>query len=196
MTLQQFDAIYQVHLQSVFTMIHACWPEFRKRQYGRIVLTSSAAGLYGNYGQSNYGACKMALVGLAKNLQQEGQKFDICTNVIAPIAFTRMSEKVYPPSTQQLLDPTGIVPLVVALSSKECKVNGQVYECAGSKFVAWTRIQRSQVLQSENSGSNLTEDQILQWMNALPKGDKMTYFDKAEDAVLKAIQSVSLKSKL
>lgn len=96
------DIIYDVHLKGAVKTTQAAWPYFVKQQYGRVILTSSNSGLYGNFGQSNYSTAKMGLVGLANTLSIEGAKKNIHTNVIVPTAGSRLTEDIIPPGKSSI----------------------------------------------------------------------------------------------
>jgi NAD(P)-dependent dehydrogenase (short-subunit alcohol dehydrogenase family) len=106
----------------------------RERGYGRIVLTTSAAGLYGNYGQANYGAAKMGLVGLMNTLKLEGEKHGVKVNTVAPIAVTRLTEGLVPEEMRGRLRPEAVAPLVIYLCSEQCPVSGAIYSAGMGHF--------------------------------------------------------------
>jgi putative sterol carrier protein len=106
----------------------------RESGYGRIVMTTSAAGLYGNFGQTNYSAAKMGLVGLMNSLKLEGEKYNIKVNTVAPIASTRLTSDILPPDLQEKMNPEFIVPLVLYLCSDECPANGNIYNAGMGIF--------------------------------------------------------------
>ena len=119
MDLRDFDAVMDVHLEGSVNCTKAVWEAMRERQYGRIVMTSSSSGIYGNFGQTNYGAAKMALVGFMNSLALEGQKYGIKVNSLAPIAATRMTEDLMTPEVLALLEPAAVTPAVIFLASEE-----------------------------------------------------------------------------
>ncbi len=141
MTEPDFDAVIAVHLKGGYNVSKAAWPLLREQGYGRVIMTASAAGLYGNFGQANYSAAKMGLVGLGQTLAAEGAKYNIHTNVIAPVAKSRMTETIMPPEILENLDPGLVSPLVGWLCHESCEANGQVFEVGGGLIyhLNWTR---------------------------------------------------------
>ncbi len=119
MELDDFRLVMDVHLMGTVICTKAVWPIMREANYGRIVLTSSSSGIYGNFGQSNYGAAKSAMVGLMNVLCLEGQKNDIRVNTLAPAAATRMTEELMPPAVLELLQPEFVTPGVLYLVGEE-----------------------------------------------------------------------------
>ncbi|MEO5641054.1 MAG: SDR family NAD(P)-dependent oxidoreductase [Sphingomicrobium sp.] len=115
MTLADWRDVVDVHLTGAFLCSHGVWDHMRANNYGRIVMTTSSSGLYGNFGQANYGAAKMALVGLMQTLALEGAKNDIRVNCLAPTARTAMTEGLLPPEALELLDPERVSPALLAL---------------------------------------------------------------------------------
>jgi NAD(P)-dependent dehydrogenase (short-subunit alcohol dehydrogenase family) len=122
-----------VHLFGTFRIFHAAYPHMREQGYGRLVATTSAAGLFGNFGQTNYGAAKLAIVGLCNSLAIEGAKADVKVNTIAPQALSRMTESMMPPDFGKLLSPTRVAPLVAYLASRACTVTGGVFSVGGGR---------------------------------------------------------------
>jgi NAD(P)-dependent dehydrogenase (short-subunit alcohol dehydrogenase family) len=119
MEMSDFAAVIDVHLWGTVKPLHHLWPIMRQQQYGRVVVTTSSTGLYGNFGQANYGAAKLALVGLMKTLAIEGERDHIRVNAISPIAATRMTESIMPPELLDKLHPDYVTPGVVYLASEE-----------------------------------------------------------------------------
>jgi NAD(P)-dependent dehydrogenase (short-subunit alcohol dehydrogenase family) len=130
MTPDLVDPVIDVHLKGAFNVTRAAWTHFREQNYGRVINTSSNSGLWGNFGQSNYGAAKMGLVGLTKVLAVEGAKYGIKANAIAPVAFTRMTADLMP-GLEDKLKPEYVTPIVVFLAHEDCPVTGDVYSAGG-----------------------------------------------------------------
>lgn len=119
MTLEDFDFVMQVHVMGSVTCTKAVWEIMREQGYGRIVMTTSSSGLYGNFGQSNYGAAKMALVGFMNTLCLEGAKYDIRVNCLAPMAATRMTEGLLPQAALDLSTPESVTAGLITLCDRE-----------------------------------------------------------------------------
>jgi NAD(P)-dependent dehydrogenase (short-subunit alcohol dehydrogenase family) len=133
MTDAAWDAVLQVHLYGGYNVIRAAWPHFREQSYGRIVVATSTSGLFGNFGQANYGAAKLGLVGLINTLAQEGAKYNIKANAMAPIAATRMTEDILPPEVFQKLTPEYVAPVVAYLCTEEVPDTASVFIAGGGK---------------------------------------------------------------
>ena len=127
------DAVLAVHLKGAFNVTKAAWPIMREQSYGRIVNTSSNSGILGNFGQANYGAAKMGLVGLTRVLAAEGAKANIKVNALAPIARTRMTEELLGALADKL-DPKLVSPIVAWLVHEDCPVTGEIYSAAGGRI--------------------------------------------------------------
>lgn len=142
MTPELVDSVLDVHLRGAFNVSQPAFALMREQGYGRIVSTSSAAGLFGNFGQTNYGAAKMGLVGLTRVLAVEGAKYNVKANAIAPLALTRMTENLLG-SLGDKLDPALISPVVAFLVHEDCPVTGEVFSVGGGRvarvFVAETK---------------------------------------------------------
>jgi NAD(P)-dependent dehydrogenase (short-subunit alcohol dehydrogenase family) len=130
MEVDDFRTVVDVHLMGAVHCCKAAWPLMVNQSYGRIMLTTSAAGLYGNFGQSNYGAAKLALVGLMQTLSIEGAKSDIRVNSLAPTAVTRMTEAVFPPEMREAFRPEAVVPGMLHLVGEDAPKG--VVLCAGA----------------------------------------------------------------
>ena len=126
MDLADYEFVNQVHHFGTVYCTKAAWPIMRKQQYGRIVVTTSGSGTVGNFGQSNYGAAKMAVNGFINVLRFEGAKYNIRINAISPSALTRMTESLLPPDIAPYMKPELVSPAVAWLCSEECDQNGEI----------------------------------------------------------------------
>ncbi|MDE2006509.1 MAG: SDR family NAD(P)-dependent oxidoreductase [Rhodospirillales bacterium] len=126
MPMDDFRAVVDVHLMGTVYCTRAAWPVMRAAKYGRIVVTTSGSGTVGNFGQSNYGAAKMGVLGLINCLRFEGAKYNILTNAISPSAATRMTEGLLPPDMIPWMKPELVSPAVAYLASEDCQVSGYV----------------------------------------------------------------------
>ncbi len=134
MAAEEWDAVIRVHLRGAFCVTRAALEIMRTQNYGRVIMTSSTSGLFGNYGQSNYGAAKLGLVGFMNVLKLENQKFDIHINAIAPTAASRMTEGILPPQLAEKMHPKFNVPMVVYLCHEDCAENGSIFVMGGGWF--------------------------------------------------------------
>lgn len=134
MAEEDWDWVQKVHLQGTFNVTRAAWPVMKEHNYGRVIFTSSGVGLYGNFGQANYSAAKMGMIGLMNTLRIEGAKNNILVNAIAPNAATRMTKNVLPPQVYDHLKPEYISPLVAYLCSEHCKESGMIFNCMGGWY--------------------------------------------------------------
>ncbi|KAL8269537.1 hypothetical protein Esti_006554 [Eimeria stiedai] len=187
MSERDWDLVMQVHVKGAFACTKAAWPYMVKQGYGRIVNTASASGLYGNFGQANYSAAKMALVGLGKTLAAEGAKYNIKVNCIAPLAGTRMTETILPPALVKALKPESVAPVVLYLSSKDCDETGQVYE-VGAGWVAAVRWQRSpgKLFPSSYTLEDVTRD----WQQVGNYAANVTYPTSLQDSLMMVSQQL------
>lgn len=136
-----WDQVYKVHVEGAYKVTRAAWPFMREQGYGRVIFTSSTSGIYGNFGQSNYGMAKLGLYGLTRNLAIEGRKNNIFVNAIAPTGGTRMTEGLIPPQVFEQLKPELVSPLVVYLGSEACQETSGLFEVGGGWIgkVRWER---------------------------------------------------------
>lgn len=151
MEIADFVKVLNVHLMGSTNCAHAVWPIMRAQNYGRIVFTTSSSGMYGNFGQANYGAAKTGMIGLMNVLQIEGEKYDIRVNTLSPTAVTRMTEELFSGAAKDLLTPESISPGVLFLASKDGPK--RTILCAGGGCFARTWLQ-------ETEGVILTGDDL------------------------------------
>jgi len=142
MTDKDWDLIHSVHMRGTYAVTHAAWNAMLEQKYGRIVNVASAAGIYGNYGQSNYSAAKLGIVGFTNAIALEGAKSNIKANCIAPIAGSRMTATVLPSEFVDLLKPEYVAPVVTYLASEACEESGQLIE-TGAGWIGKLRWQRT-----------------------------------------------------
>jgi len=143
MTDEAWDSVLKVHLYGGYNVIRAAWPHFREQSYGRIVVATSTSGLFGNFGQANYSAAKLGLVGLINTLAQEGAKYNIKANALAPIAATRMTEDILPPAVFEKLTPEYVAPVVGYLCTEEVPDTASIFIVGGGK------VQRTALFQNK-----------------------------------------------
>lgn len=158
MTLEEFRLVLEVHLMGAVICTRAVWEPMRQQKFGRIVMTTSSSGLYGNFGQANYGAAKMALVGLMQTLAIEGEKYGIRVNCLAPSAATQMTQGVLPEASLKLLDPALVSPALLALVRDDAPTRAIV--CAGAGHFARayvTLTQGAQVGNGDDAGARVVE---------------------------------------
>jgi NAD(P)-dependent dehydrogenase (short-subunit alcohol dehydrogenase family) len=183
MELADFRAVVDVHLLGAVYCTRAAWPHMKERNYGRIVMTSSGAGLYGNFGQSNYGAAKMALVGLMNVVKLEGAKNGILVNTVAPIAATRMTEELMPKHALPHLKSEYVSAAVAYLCSDVCQVSGHVIS-AGAGYFARTQMMEGQGVFIEDGAAADPDavaaayDRISDLSHATPFASAPEYIDK------------------
>jgi NAD(P)-dependent dehydrogenase (short-subunit alcohol dehydrogenase family) len=161
MEFAAWDSVLKVHLYGGYNVIRAAWPHFREQSYGRVVVATSTSGLFGNFGQANYGAAKLGLVGLINTLAQEGAKYNIKTNAVAPIAATRMTQDILPPEVFEKLTPEYVAPVVAYLMSEENPDSAAVFIVGGGK------VQRAALFQNDgvtfSDGVPSVDDVAAKW---------------------------------
>ena len=181
----QVDQVIDVHLKGAFYVTQPAFRLMRAQGYGRIVSSSSASGLFGSFGQANYGAAKAGLAGLTRVLAIEGAERNIMVNAIAPIAFTRMTEGILGELASKV-SPESVSPLVAYLTSEECSVNGHIYSVAGGRIARIFVAETSGVVLKENSAeairssiSSIDEVDATRLHEPLSLDDETTIIAKA-----------------
>jgi NAD(P)-dependent dehydrogenase (short-subunit alcohol dehydrogenase family) len=146
MAMDDFRAVVDVHLIGSANATHAVWELMREQNYGRILMTASSTGLYGNFGQANYGAAKLGLAGFAKTLALEGAKYNVRVNTIAPTAATRMTEDIFPPELLDRFQPEAVAPAALFLVSEDAPTNVILGAGAGVVQAAYVTLTRGAAL--------------------------------------------------
>ncbi|CAF0705114.1 unnamed protein product [Brachionus calyciflorus] len=164
-----WDLIHRIHLRASFLLTRAAWPHMQKNKFGRVIMTSSGAGIYGNFGQANYSAAKLGLLGLSNTLSIEGQKYNIKCNTIAPVAKSRLTETVMPEEILNVLKPEFVSPLVLYLCHENTNETGSLFEVGGG-WVGKLRWQKSSGAVVRNGDLMTPEDVRDNWT-------KITSFD-------------------
>ena len=176
MSMEDFTLVNDIHLMGSVKPTKMVWEIMKEQNYGRILVTTSSTGLYGNFGQSNYGAAKLGLVGFINTLKLEGQKYNINCNVLCPVAYTRMTENLMPPEAEQLLTPRSVTPAVIYLSS-ENGPTGTIL-CAGAGVYSVAKIMESE---GENIGLDATaEDLEKNWEKISDFSEAKSFFNGGE----------------
>ena len=181
MTADDFRAVVEVHLIGSATCTKAVWETMREQGYGRILMTSSSTGLFGNFGQANYGAAKLGLAGLARTLQLEGAKHGIRVNTIAPTAATRMTEDIFPPEMLALFNPDNVVPAALYLVSDQAPNNVVVGAGAGVVQAAYVTLTPGYALPE---GRRTVEEVAANWERIADRSGEVVPQSGAEQAML------------
>ena len=196
MTQDDWDLIYRVHVLGSYRVTHAAWNVkggMRDQGYGRVIMTSSAAGIYGNFGQANYSMAKLGIVGLAQTLAIEGRKRNILVNAIAPIAGSRMTETVLPPNLIAALRPEYVSPLVVWLSHESCTETGALFEVGGG-FYAKLRWERAEG-KTFKLGRNLGPEDIRKHFALITSFEKTTHPTDITNSMQPILANLDSKSR-
>ncbi|MFN7056496.1 SDR family oxidoreductase [Hyphomonas sp.] len=172
MTEADWDLVLKVHLYGSFAVTRAAWPYMRDQGFGRVVMTASGAGIYGNFGQANYAAAKLGLHGLAQTLAHEGRAKGILVNTIAPVAASRLTSTVMPPEVLEGLKPEYVSPLVLLLCSENHTETGQLFEVGGG-WIARIRWQQSNGARFDSDEGFSAEELSARW-------DEVQNFDSAQ----------------
>jgi len=188
MELKDFEAVMAVHVMGSVKPAKAAWQIMRDQQYGRIVVTTSSTGLYGNFGQTNYGTAKLALVGFMNSLKLEGAKDNIKVNAICPVAATRMTENLMPAQMLEMMKPEYVTPAVVFLASDEAPT-GVIISAGAGVFSS------SQLVESRgvNLGHGATADTVAEYWSKIGDFSNAKHFTMGNDHTAHIFERLSDK---
>jgi NAD(P)-dependent dehydrogenase (short-subunit alcohol dehydrogenase family) len=181
MTMDDFRAVVDVHLLGSAICTKAVWEPMRAQAYGRILMTSSSTGLYGNFGQANYGAAKLGLAGFAKTLHLEGAKYNVRVNTVAPTAATRMTQDIFPPEMLALFNPDNVVPAALYLVSEDAPSNMIVGAGGGVVQAAFVTLTPGYALPD---GRRTVEEVAENWAKVIDRSGEIVPGSGAEQAML------------
>ncbi len=189
MTDQDWDLVYRVHVLGSYKVTKAAWPVLREAQYGRIVMTTSSSGIYGNFGQANYSMAKLGLVGFAKTLAHEGQTKNVFVNSVAPMAGSRMTETVMPKELVEQLKPEFVSPLVAWLCHEDCDENGGLFE-VGAGFIGKLRWERTKGTKF-HLGRGFTVDDVRNKWKEIGDYTDATHPGNSTESMMPAIENLA-----
>ncbi len=185
MPLQDFEVVLKVHLFGTIYVTKAAFPIMAEKKYGRIVLATSAAGLFGNFGQTNYSTAKLGIIGFMNSLKLEGEKYNIRVNTVAPLAASRLAAGIFPESLIPSLSPELVTPLVAYLCSEGCKASGDIIS-AGGGFFAKAQMVESQGIRFE-PGAEITPELVADRYGDITSMEGAIPFPKAMDEVARVL---------
>ncbi len=190
---EDFELVVKVHLIGSANATKAAWETMREQAYGRILMTASSTGLYGNFGQTNYGAAKLGLAGFAKSLYLEGAKYNIRVNTLAPTAGTRMTEDLFPPEAFKLFAPENVVPAALFLVSEDAPSNAIVGAGAGVVAAAYVTLTPGVALPADQ---RTPEGVAAAWSQITSRDGEIVPASGSEQGAmaLKALQAAGLAS--
>jgi NAD(P)-dependent dehydrogenase (short-subunit alcohol dehydrogenase family) len=181
MTMEDFRLVVEVHLIGSAICTKAVWETMREQAYGRILMTSSSTGLFGNFGQANYGAAKLGLAGFAKTLQLEGAKYNIRVNSLAPTAATRMTEDIFPAEMMAAFNPDNVVPAALFLVSEDAPSNMIVGAGAGVVQASYVTLTPGYALPE---GRRTVEEVAANWDKIIDRSNEIVPGSGAEQSML------------
>ncbi|HUO93289.1 MAG TPA: SDR family oxidoreductase [Rhizomicrobium sp.] len=188
MEIKDFEAVMAVHVMGTVKPAKALWQIMRDQQYGRIVVTTSSTGLYGNFGQTNYGAAKLGLVGFMNTLKLEGAKDNIKVNAISPVAATRMTENLMPPQMLEMLKPEYVTPAVVFLASEDAPT-GAIITAGAGIFSAAEIIETDGV----NLGHGADADTVAEYWSKIGDFSKARHYTMGNEQTQKFMERLQEK---
>lgn len=184
-----WDAVCQVHLKGAYCVTLPAFQNMKKNGYGRIVMTTSGAGIFGNFGQSNYSAAKSGVVGLANVLKIEGAKSNIKVNVLAPIAATRLTEDILPPPVFAKMKPEYVTPAVLYMCSEQCEDSGTIINAGLGYFSKSAMLTNSGVILSTKDGKIPQPEEIMERWDEITNMEKTKFYVDV-NAMLGEFQSI------
>jgi NAD(P)-dependent dehydrogenase (short-subunit alcohol dehydrogenase family) len=184
MPLEDFRQVMEIHLMGSVHCTRAAWPHMKEQKYGRVVMTSSGAGLYGNFGQSNYGTAKMALVGLMNVLKLEGARDGILVNTVAPIAATRMTAALMPPHALPHLKSEFVSAMVAYFCSDDCQVSGEIVSAGAGYFAKAQMVEAAGVFLDTDEPAD--PDRVAALFGQISDMSRAAGFHSAEEYTAKA----------
>jgi NAD(P)-dependent dehydrogenase (short-subunit alcohol dehydrogenase family) len=185
MSLADYEFVVKVHLLGTVYVTKAAFPVMRQNGYGRIVLATSTSGLYGTYGQTNYGAAKSGIVGFMQALKLEGEKYDIKVNTIAPLATSRLGMGIFPEEIMEMIKPGFVTAAVAFLCSAQCSASGDII-CAGGGHYAKARMVESEGFRF-NPNETVTPEMFAEKYTEITDMKGARGFDSGAEAVEKAL---------
>jgi NAD(P)-dependent dehydrogenase (short-subunit alcohol dehydrogenase family) len=188
MDIKDFEAVINVHLMGTVKPAKAVWEIMKSQAYGRIVVTTSSTGLYGNFGQTNYGAAKLSLVGLMNSLKLEGAKDNIKVNALCPVAATRMTEALMPPAVLEMLKPEFVSPAMAYLASEEAPT-GMILTAAAGVFAAARIVETDGI----NLGHGASADDIAAHLSQIADWSTATHYGQGGEQSAKFFARVQEK---
>jgi len=188
---EDWEKVLKVHLFGSRNVSKAAFPIMREKKWGRIVMTTSSAGLYGNFGQTNYAAAKLGIVGLAHALKLEGAKYNVMVNTIAPLAGSRLTATVMPPAVVEALKPDYVSPLVLLLCSDSCPGSGGIFAAGGGFFARAAMVQGPGTHLDLEGG--ISPEQVLAAWPEISRLEGAKEYNSAPESGAKAFEKLGVK---